>query len=146
MAAKTLSSIVGGSHGYRLAVDTNSYTDRTVGRYIFTQVTSIDTTAGLTEILGLSGKFIVILIELAALIANDLDKVKLTIDGVVIWNSTGITVNHTHSALISSSTSLISLNTYGLGEAVIVDTSLSLEIEMNTDTAISINYVVRPIL
>lgn len=140
MADKKLSSVIGGADGgVALAPDLTFFSTRVAGANLIT-ITGIDATGVLTEVLGLTGRFIINKVTLSGLIANDLDSIKLTIDGVVIWNETGLSSNATTERLIGS------LSADEWSESIICETSFSLEVLMSTDTDIDVTYNARPIL
>ena len=130
-------SAPGGGGFVKLAPDLTSFSDRGGGQYV--SVTAIDATGSLTTLLSLTGKFIVDMLALGLLTTGDIDKIKLTIDGVVIWNETGMSVNGASAFLIGTS---LSDNWYQLQ----CDVSLLLQLQTTVDTSISLNYSVRPIL
>jgi len=143
MATKTLSEIIGGG-GFpiRLAVDTTFFTDKVSG--VFNKrITGIDASAALTEVLGLTGRFIVYSLTLTGLIANDLTDIRLTVDGVNIWDENSITVSATVEPLLGE---IASAGVEGFFEPMLVQTDFSLKVKMATDTAIGIDYAARPIL
>lgn len=126
----------------RLAPDLNIIADRATaasGASLFRQTGDIDGTSGLTVGLSLTGKF-----ELSSLMIKDNVAenytLKLTVDGVVIWNA---------SNTLPSNTNLIGIvGRIGVGSAdpFVCDQSVLLEVESTTDTAFKFGYVVRPIL
>ena len=137
MGTKALASLVGDRAIPKLAVELTSFSSRNAQGFVF--VGSLDTTGALTEVLALTGKFEISMIVLASILANDLRKVKLTIDGVVVWNEVGLSANSTTHALLGQSTTQNWLH-------YLVEESLSLELECATDTSINLNYHIRPIL
>lgn len=137
MASSLLSSVTGGGVLPQLAPDLkfpsdkNSLTNTTL-------ISGIDGSSGLTTALSLTGKFIVSYISLANFVAET-STVKLTIDGVVIWNDTFTTATGTD---------------YFIGNVVAnytdvtlqCNSSFLLEIATTTDTSVDLTYVARPIL
>ena len=97
-----------------------------------------DATGVLTTALSLSGKFKIDLLHLDGLTVDDLDEVKLTIDGVVIWNTT-LSTNLTSEPLIGGDL------TSGY-EPIVCDTSLLLEVRTTADTTTQLKFIARPIL
>jgi len=138
MTTKTLSEIIGGSGIARMAVDTTWFTTH-VSANLYTSVSAIDASSGLTEILGLTGRFLITHLQLQAMDVNDMTDIRLTIDGVNIWDETGITVN-------AANESLIGVSVTGGFEAFLVQTDFSLKVQMGADTSINLLYVIRPIL
>ncbi len=124
-------SAFGGGGLARLAPD--------LTRWQQSQVTaSVDVTAALGTVLSLTGKRSISLLQLSSMSVNDLTDVKLTIDGVVITNVSGITVNAATENIIGSTTAA--------QEMFECRTSLLLEAKMTADTAIVAVYVTRLIL
>lgn len=108
----------------------------------FSQVTGINATGSLTEILSLSGRFALIGIWFSGLTSADMSKIKLTIDGVDIFNEDPFTSpSGTSWGLIGGTNQ----TTGRSGEAYIINNSLSLSVQMATDTDISLQYLVRAI-
>ena len=137
--SELLSSITGGGGLPQLAPDLTYPSSLGVNRgYVW--VTGIDASAGLTTALSLTGKFAIDLLQFVGL-TNESITVKLTVDGVIIWNDTYVTGATT-------------LRLFGLNESGGEDTpstmqcneSLLLEIQTTTDTSIDLYYVARPIL
>lgn len=140
MADKKLSSVIGGADGgVALAPDLTFFSTKSVTSNQIA-VTGIDASSALTEVLGLTGRFIINKVSLSAMIANDLSDIRLTIDGVVIWDETGLSSNGTTEHLIGSQAA------DEWSESIICETSFSLEVQMSTDNAIDITYNARPIL
>lgn len=101
-------------------------------------ITGIDGSSGLTTALSLTGKFAISFISLANFIAET-STVKLTIDGVVIWNDTYTTA--------TGSSNFIGNAVTNFQESPIqCDTSFLLEIATATDTDVELTYIARPIL
>jgi len=110
---------------------------------VYTQVEGINATGGLTEVLSLTGKFELTLITFGSMSSLDMIKLKLTIDSVDIWNE------DPYSPPPGTTIGLIGGNnatTSRFGESFLVNESLSLSIEMNSDTDIDLFYAARPIL
>jgi len=139
--ASTLLSSVSGSGGLpKLAPDLTYPSDKSVAaNYI--RITGIDATGSLTTALSLTGKFLITDIELSFL-AAETSTVKLTVDGVVIWNDTYTT---------STSTTVLLGGAVNIGsnhaDAVIqCETSLLLELQTITANSVILDYLARPIL
>lgn len=139
MAAKTLSSLIGGG-GVRLAPDLNYPLDN--ANTVYKVVSGIDCSAGLTTVLSLTGAWTIGSILITGLTVNDVALVKLTIDGVVIWNVDPNT-NSTSSAVVGGGTS--SANLLGI-EDIRCDTSFLFEMETDVDTNLTMTWYSRPIL
>ena len=128
----TLQSIASSNEFIRLAPNTSYPED--IGVQPYKVVSAVDTSAALTEILALTGKYAIGFIEVISILNAQSIDVKLTIDGVVIWDDN----------IASSGTALYLLP--GRNQGYIVNESLSLEIRVVTDTNISLYYQVHPIL
>ena len=106
-----------------------------IGTAHYKQIVGINATAGLTTALSLSGRFFIELIQFINLTAETIT-VKLTVDGVTIWNDT-----------FTSGTSLPLIGNTSVGSnAVKCDSTFLLEIQTATDTSIDLRYIARPIL
>lgn len=120
-----------------LAVDLDYPSTAMTGSAAYKQIAAINASAALTEVLGLSGKFVISFLELVNLTAESIT-VKLTVDGVVVWNDTFI-----------CSTTLRLWNA-SLGESqrpsFKCESSFSLEVKTTTDTDIGLNYQIAEIL
>ncbi len=120
----------------KLAVDSGFPT--ALPSNVFRTVLNVDATAGLTEVLALTGRFQVSLLELSGLTSNDVARVVLTIDGVdiidVVPSSNGTIVKVLGDASAS------------IYETVLVESSLSLKVQTTVDNNISLGYNARPIV
>ena len=136
MADIPLTSVAGGGGLPRLAPDltfpstrstTNAYT-----RVILNPVGS------LTTALSLSGKFYIGLLQFGSLTSETIT-IKLTVDGVVVWNDTYI---------CGSSVPLLGNNaaTGANSDAMMCNSSFLLEIQTATDSSVTFDYLARPIL
>jgi len=106
----------------------------------YTEINGINGTAGYATALSLSGKFLIAELALRNLTSNDLRYIRLTIDGVVIWeNATAITTNSTSEPLIGDSIP-------DWIEGVVCNFSLLLEVQTAVDNDITCRYIARPIL
>ena len=138
MATKTLLSLVGGHGSYKLAPNADWPKDKLDGVFVMVSVTGIDASAALTEVLNLSGSFAIHMLDLGTLAVNDVAQIKLTVDGVVIWDVDPLTNSGTEK--------YIGALTPGGNEFIVCDSSFVLEVKMDTDSDIKIQYLVRPIL
>ncbi len=138
MATLTLSQVVGAATIPQLAADTTFFTTKNAGA-IFKVTSGIDASAALTEVLGLTGKFVVSMLKLQSMTVNNLTDIKLTVDGVDIWNETGISSNVATEQLLGGD-----LKT-GF-EYIQCDSSLSLKVKMSSDTSIDVVWIARPII
>ena len=144
MPSELLSSITGGGGG----AGVNLTPDLTFPSSIqptggFTLISNIDATSGLTTVLNLSGKFIVDLMYFDAMTAENVT-VKLTVDGTVIWNDTFAAISG--QLLLLGSGSLSTNDAVSTSSSIKCDSSLLLEFQTATDTAVSFGYLARPIL
>lgn len=106
-----------------------------------TLVSGIDASSGLTTVISLTGKFSVRLMRLDSLIAEQIT-IKLTIDGVVIWNDT--------FTLTSTGLWLWGFEQSGSAKTIVEDficeESLLLELQTTTASSVDFRYNIRPIL
>ena len=100
---------------------------------------TFDPSGALTEGLGLSGKWQVSALALFGLPTGEISTVKLTIDGVVIWNDTG---TKTHAGFYFNHAG----NTLTVRAAFIVNTDFSLEVQTVADSAVQVIYHAHPLL
>lgn len=104
-------------------------------------VTGIDASSGLTNLLNLSGKYIVSALYILDLTAESIT-VKLTVDGVIVWNDTFVT--STILSLLSPSYNSESHPSYG--PAIRCDSSFLLQLQTTSDADVSFRYLAMPIL
>ncbi len=125
--------IISNSGGLKkLAPDLTRPSD--IGGDSYVTITGVDTSAGLTEVLGLSGKFDVNILKLTGMLDGTVT-VKLTVDGVVIWNDTFPPNTNIH--LVGQA--------LAYAESFQCESSLSLEVHHPTDSSINLLYSVRPL-
>lgn len=140
MASKPLREIIDIGAGSRLAIELDFMETRAATTVNYEQQGLIDASAGLTTLLSLTGRWEIQWFGLSAILANDIDHLKLTIDGVVICSQDGLSSNAT--------------TWYPFGPVdgdngfahYMCDSSLLMEVEMSTDTAITFSWAVRAIL
>ena len=101
-------------------------------------VTNIDGSSGLTTALSLSGKWSISLLRFQNLTSESIT-VKMTVDGVVIWN-TSLTPPSSILTLLGH------IGTSSTREFFQCESSLLLEIQTTTDNNCQLAYVARPIL
>ena len=139
MAVKPLNALIGQNAGVRPAVWTDWLETRVLsGQY--TLIEGLDASSALTTILSLTGKFRIESLFVSSLISNDVDKWKLTVDGVVVHNETGLS---------SNSTSVFLHNDFDLNHGPSLmqcNESFLLQVQMSTDSDIDVYYGARPIL
>ncbi len=104
---------------------------------------TIDPSSGLTPILSLVGKFEVSMLQLLNITGSDTTTVKMTVDGVDIWNSSKV-FNNSNPGLLGM-VGDITVNG-ALNESFVCNTSLLIEIQTTTDTSVSLAHRTRPIL
>lgn len=106
----------------------------------YVSVIGIDTTGAPTNILTLAGHFSVSLLRLSGMLAENIT-VTLTVDGEIKFNQT-FTANTTGVIVFGNASAS---NSYG-PESFEVKASLTLDVEMATDTSINFDHLVRPIV
>ena len=106
----------------------------------YKQIAGINASLGLTTALSLSGGFAVSLLRFTNTTA-ELMTVKLTVDGVVIWNASFTGTGTAGQYLLGNMSAGA-----GVSETVQCNTSFLLEIQTATDTTINLEYMARPIL
>jgi len=127
---------LGGGGLPRLAPDLTYPADKT-GAASYQQVVGIDASAGLTTALSLTGKFAVSYLNFGGVLSENMT-IKLTIDGGVIWNDifAAASANQLFFGGVSG----------GIAESMECNNSLLLEVQMATDTDITLSYLARPLL
>jgi exopolysaccharide biosynthesis protein len=128
-----------GGGALRLAPDLSAIGNYDSGNNVFTVISGIDASAGLTTALSLTGRFAVDWLRFDFLTAES-NTFKLTIDGVVIFNETVLTP--TAQSIIGQLGSSTSIN----DGSYLVQDSLLLEVQTTTDNSIELQYLARPIL
>lgn len=134
------SSLTGGG-ALRFAADLTWPSDKSSSANTYKTITAIDGSLGLVTALSLTGKFSVAALGFENMV-NENYTVKLTVDGVVIWNDT-VSVTTGDLWLLGPASSAIT-NT-GHDGVYICNSSLLLEIQSTTDTSVDLNYITRPI-
>lgn len=131
----------GGTVLPELAPDLNFVSSRITSAFLFKEITGINAVGALTTALSLTGKFSISYLAFSGVVANDVSRVKLTVDGEIKWDST-LTTN------IVGTVSLVGgvAGTVTTPENYMCNDSLLLEVQTITDTDISVRYLVRPIL
>lgn len=142
MTIKT-SSLGGGGGIPALAPDLTWPASKAVSSVGYKRITGINATAGLTTALSLTGKFLINGLIFDSM-TSETYTVKLTVDGVVIWNDSMTSIGSSTLVLYGSASSSFSNSTNELG--FICNTSLLLEIQSTTDTSVNLEYIARPIL
>jgi len=131
---------VGGAGGLvQLAPDLDfpsKFSGTTIGYVV---ILGIDAVGSLTTALSLTGKHAIDLLAFDGITAEEVT-VKLTVDGVVIWNSTFTAAS---SIKLFGSNSVSNSSTVS---SMICNDSLLLEIQTTADNSINLNYMARPIL
>lgn len=140
MADIPLSKISGGSVLPKLAPDL-SFPGNLVNGAGFFAINGIDATGGLTTALSLSGgAFSVSLLEFTSTASENIT-IKLTVDGVVVWNDTFANASSSIK-LLGAKEATVS----GVVSEIQCDDSFLLEIQTTADNAVNLNYLARPIL
>jgi hypothetical protein len=124
-----------GGGGAKLAPDLG-YPSTIAGTNLLypTKTITVDATGGLTTVLNLAGKFEIPLLYIGGH-TSESSTIKLTVDGVIIWNDT---FTFGALALIGSQVDF--------RESRTCDTSFLFEFQTATDTATTITYNAIPIL
>ena len=107
----------------------------------YKRIAGINASLGLTTALSLSGKFAISLLRFENIL-EELMTVKLTVDGVVIWNDSFDSIGSISSQYLLGNASAGE----GVSETIQCNTSFLLEIQTATDTDINLDYMARPIL
>ena len=137
--SELLSSITGGGGGLpRLAPDLTNPGDK-VADAGYKRIT-LDPSTGLITALNLTGKYVINLLRFNN-ITTEAVTIKLTIDGVIVWNDTNSLPAGNKLSLLGASNGAAEVT-----ESIQCDTSLLLEIQTATDTQVEFEYVARPIL
>lgn len=140
MADIKLSTVVGGGGLPKLAPELTYPADKLVGGAVYKRISAIDASAGLTTILSLTGKFAVSYMAFLSITA-EVNTIKLTVDGVIIWDTT-YTPSATDNLIGATNTSALSPQDIVNG----CDESFLLEYQTATDTNIVFDYLARPLL
>jgi hypothetical protein len=104
-------------------------------------VVAITVVAGVdSTLLTLTGKFSISYLDIFNLVSEAVT-IKLTVDGVIIWNSvpTNGTTQHLFGAEVNST------GTQQITENMQCNESLLLEINTTSDTSVGLTYLVRPL-
>jgi hypothetical protein len=142
MASKLLSSTVGGGGLPQLAPDL-TFPSSLIGNFGFKSIGSINAVGSLTTVLSLSGKFYVNALRIEGLTAETIT-IKLTVDGVVIWNDTWANPNTILKLL--GRTGVDANATTETVESIQCNESFLLELQTLTDASVNLKYLARPIL
>ncbi|MCP4395676.1 MAG: hypothetical protein GY804_15620 [Alphaproteobacteria bacterium] len=129
------------SGGSTLKLKENLTYPSTITGDIQTVVVS-NTNLGLTTALSLVGKFSISLLNVLGITQTDTLTVKLTVDGDVIWNDDS-TVQSTNRALWTGNETdnhLQARSPFGCDE------TLLLEVQTSTDSSVSLEYILEPIV
>jgi len=123
----------------RLAPDLTFPGAKEQGTETITRITGIDAQGSLTTVLSLTGKFVIDSLVLGLLTVSDLTTVKLTVDGVVIWNSAQLS-NLANEFYIGGG------GTSSIQEAIQCNASFLFEVQTVADTDIRCDFLARKIL
>jgi len=136
--SELLSSITGGGGGLPQLAPDLTWPSAILSTTGYAKITGINAVGSLVTALNLTGKHSVSLLNFTDMNANTMT-VKLTVDGVVIFND-----SFTCSTQLKLLGSISSLD--GVNAEIQVSSSLLLEVQMSADASIDLNYVARPIL
>lgn len=141
------SDLVRGGGQIELAPDLTYPSDKLLDPSTNKQITALDATGGLTTALSLTGKFAISFLFFSVISNGQTLAIKLTIDGIVIWNDIGFTFSDAGGELAL----LGGPNTVGSGDKVMAETIICketflLEIQTSSDTSITFQFLARPIL
>ena len=134
-----LNSIAGGGGNIKLAPDLTFPSSLANASAI--KSVSLNPSTGLITALSLTGKFVVDTLLFVGMTVETVT-IKLTVDGVVIWNDTFTAATTLY--LLSQQSSTGSLP--GSSSSFTCDSSFLLEIQTATDTSVFLEYLARPIL
>jgi hypothetical protein len=141
MADKFLGSLVGGGL-IKLSPQLDRFDNQSNnGRFLYTEITGIDCTGALTTVIQLDGKWALISGVLLST-ASESIVIKLTVDGVVIWNSTFVASTN-GVAILAAAGNSTSFEISDLN--IICETQLLLEVETITASSVRFIYNARPI-
>lgn len=126
-----------GSAGFKLAPDLN-YPDNVSANDGHITVIGSNAASSYKTVLSLSGKWVIDLLYFYNLKAERVD-IKLTIDGVIIWDS-GQSIPSTTLKLIGN------IGTANTRQPFICEESLLLEVKTTTNYLFNLSYSARPIL
>ena len=135
-------SSLGGGGLPRLAPDLTWPSSKAIGLVGYTTISGINgTTGGLVTVLSLSGKYAVSLIRLTSLVSESIT-LKLTVDGVVIWNNT-FALGAINFLAVGDGDGA---NTYEAAVPTQSNSTFLLEITTITANSITCNYIAKPTL
>jgi hypothetical protein len=138
MTIRTSTLAGGGGAGFRLAPDLTWPTDVITSSSPYKRITLTLTPATYNTALSLTGKFAVGFISFIFLPEGEQTDIRLTVDGVVIWDG-GALVNSTLQYNLLG-------NINNFRQYITCNSSLLLEIQTATDTSCAIEHDARPIL
>lgn len=134
---------VGGAAGGlpKLAPDLTYPSNKSSNKnYVY--ISGINAVGSLTTALSLTGKFSVSYLALGSVAAETIT-VKLTVDGVVIWNDT---YANTATAINNFIGTFENLSDGAAEQAIQCESSFLLELQTTADTSVNVLYVAREIL
>jgi hypothetical protein len=139
MPSELLSSITGSGGGLSFAPDLTAPSSALSQNLPYRSITGINGSSGLTTAISLTGKYAVSWLKFEGLTSETIT-IKLTVDGVIIWNDT-FTCQTSLQLLGNTSSSEVCVD-----GPYICNQSLLLEIQTATDTSVNLEYLARPIL
>ncbi len=141
MTDKTLSSVIGSALLPTLAPDITYPADK-YSNTNYKVITGIDASAGLTTALSLTGRFVVAFLGFTSQESEPI-RYKLTVDGVVLWDSSHTPPSSALDVLVGGSGIP---NVHAANDLTIpCEASLLLQVHTATDTSIQLNYIARAI-
>jgi len=137
MADKFLSSLVGGGGGlYQLAPELDRLGGASNAKFVV-----INAVGSLTTVINLTGKWM-LTAGMFENVAAEIMTLKVTVDGIVIFNST-FTADNSAIAVIGCQ---LSFNTSINDTYIYCRESLLIELQTTSDSSVQFAYVARPIL
>lgn len=106
-------------------------------------ITGIDGSSGFTPALSLTGRFVINQLSFSDM-AIEVMSVRMTVDGVIIWNDS-FTPGGTKYSLFNDYGSAAAIET-GSEPGFTCNQSMLLEIQTTADTDVTLTYIARPIL
>ena len=100
---------------------------------------SLDPSGSLTTALSLTGRFAVDFLRFSGLSNNDVEMIRLTVDGEVIWNADPISNASTEVYLGFS-------NTITTDITLVCEESFLLEVQTGSASSVTLEYIARPVL
>lgn len=135
-------TLASGGGGFRLAPDLTWPGTKNPSRG--SKAVTVNPSTGLVTALSLSGKWVLSLLSIDSGVSDTLT-VKLTIDGIVIWND-DVTFGGDLSLLGIGYGAATGDGSFVNDTLAICDSSIVLELQSTSVTSVTVNYLARPIL